>query len=81
MLATLLLAKSKWQKSFPGGSVVKNMPVDAGAAGSIPGLGRAPREGSGTPVQYSCLGNPTDRETWKATKATVHGVPEELDTT
>ena len=65
-------------KGLPGGSVVKNIPVNAGAAGSIPGLGRAPREGNGTPVQYSCLGDPTDREAWKAT---VHGVPKELDTT
>ena len=29
---------------------------------SIPGSGRSPGEGHGNPVQYSCLGNPTDRE-------------------
>ena len=46
---------------FPGGSVVKNMPVKAGDAGSIPGSGRYPGEGNGNPLQYSCLGNPTDR--------------------
>ena len=31
------------------------------------------REGSGTPLQYSCLENPTDRGAWKAA---VHGVAE-----
>ena len=46
---------------FPGGSVVKNLPVSAGDAGLIPGLGRAPGEGNGNPLQYSCLENSTDR--------------------
>ena len=35
--------------------------------GSIPGLGRSPGEGSGNPLQYSCLGNPMDRGAWRAT--------------
>ena len=39
---------------FPGGSVVKNLPVSAGDLGSIPGSGRSPREGNGNPLQYSC---------------------------
>ena len=30
-------------------------------AGSVPGLGRSPRGGDGNPLQYPCLGNPTDR--------------------
>ena len=30
--------------------------------GLIPGLGRSPGEGHGNPLQYSCLGNPMDRE-------------------
>ena len=55
---------------FPGASVVKNPPDNAGEAGSIPGLGRFPGEGNGSPLQYSCLGNPMDREAWWAT---VHG--------
>ena len=46
---------------FPGGSVVKNMPVNAGDMVLIPGLGRSPREGNGNPLQYSHLGNPRDR--------------------
>ena len=33
---------------FPGGSVVKNLPANAGDAGSIPGSGRSPGEGNGT---------------------------------
>ena len=39
--------------------------------GSIPGLGRSPREGNGYPLQYSCLENPMDRGAWQAT---AHGV-------
>ena len=41
---------------FPGGSVVKNMPADAGDEDSIPGSGRSPEGGNGNPLQYSCLG-------------------------
>ena len=37
---------------------------NAGDLGSIPGSGRSPREGNGNPLQYSCLENPTDGETW-----------------
>ena len=33
--------------SFPGGEVVKNLPADAGDAGSIPGWGRSPGGGHG----------------------------------
>ena len=46
---------------FPGGSVVKNPPANAGYAGSIPGSGRLPGEGIGNPLQYYSLGNPMDR--------------------
>ena len=41
---------------FPGGAVVKNPPANAGDArvtGSIPGSGRSPGGGNGTPLQYS----------------------------
>ena len=44
-----------------GGSVVKNLPSSVGDAGLIPGSGSSPGEGNGSPVQYSCLGNPMDR--------------------
>ena len=55
----------------PGGSDDKASAYNAGDPGLIPGLGRSPGEGSGTPLQYSCLENPTDRGTWWAA---VHGV-------
>ena len=55
----------------PGGSVVKNLPANAGNAGLTPGSGRSPGEVNGNPLQYFCLGNPMDREAWRAT---VHGV-------
>ena len=54
--------------------VVKNLPANAGDirdAGSIPGSGRSPGEGNDSPLQYSCLENPTDRGAWRAT---VHSV-------
>ena len=55
---------------FPGGSVVKNLPVDAGDsgdAGSIPGLGRSSGGVNGNPAQYSCLENSMDRGAWRVT--------------
>ena len=61
-------------RGFPNGSVVKNPPANIGDTDSMPGLGRSPGEGNGHPFQYSCLGNPMDREAWWAT---VHGFTEE----
>ena len=58
------MLKLEKTSSFPGGSVVKNLPPkggDAGGVGSIPGLGRSPGGGHGNPLQYSCLENPLDR--------------------
>ena len=49
---------------FPGGSVVKNPPANAGDIGdvsSIPGLGRSPGGRNGNLLQYSCWENPMDR--------------------
>ena len=60
-------------RGFPGGSVVKNLPENAGDMGLIPELGRFPGEGKGYPLQYSCLENPMDRG-WQVT---VHGVAKE----
>ena len=37
--------------------MVKNMPVNVGDTGSVPGLGRSPGEGNGNSLQYSCLEN------------------------
>ena len=56
---------------FPGGSEVKASASNAGDLGSIPGSGRSPGEGNGSPLQDSCLENPMDRGAWWAT---VHGV-------
>ena len=52
---------------FPGGSMVKNPPANAGDMGSIPGSGISPGGGNGNPLQYSCLGNSMDRGAWRAT--------------
>ena len=52
---------------FLGGSVVKNLPANAGDAGLIPVSERSSGEGNGNLLQYSCLGNPRDRGAWRAT--------------
>ena len=46
------------KQGFPGGSVVKYLPTNAGGVGSILDLRRSPGEGNGNPLQYSCLKNP-----------------------
>ena len=64
-----------------GGSVVKNLAANAGDKGnlgSIPGLGRSPGGGNGTPLQYSCLKNLMDRGAWWTT---VQGVTQESGAT
>ena len=48
---------------FPGGSDSKESACSARDMGSIPGLGRAPGEGNGYPLQYSSLENPVDQST------------------
>ena len=56
----------------------KNLPANAGDASLIPGSGRTTGGGNGNPLQYSCLGNPTERAAWRVT---VHGVAKESDMT
>ena len=56
---------------FPGGSGVKNPPVNSGDMGLIPGSRRSPEEGNGNPLEHSCLENPMDRGAWQAI---VYGV-------
>ena len=56
---------------FPGGSDSKASVYNVGDWGLIPGSGRSPGEGNGSPLQYSCLENPMDGG---ARWATVHGV-------
>ena len=50
---------------FPGGSVVKNPPANAGDSDLIPGSERSPGGGNGNPLQYSCLKNAMDRGAWR----------------
>ena len=56
----------------------KEPPANAGDVGSTPGLGKSTGEGTGHPLQYSCLPNPMDRGAWWAT---VHGITKESDRT
>ena len=72
------MVNSAYYKGFPEGSAVKNLSVNAGAEGSIPESGRAPGEGNGNPLQYSCLENPMDGGAWCTA---VHGGREEPDRT
>ena len=46
--------------------MVENPPVKEGDAPLIPGSGRAPGEGNGSPLQYSCLEDLMDRGAWWA---------------
>ena len=57
----------------PGGSEGEESACNVGHLGFIPGSGRSPGEGTGYPLQYSCLENPMDRGTGRAT---VYGVAE-----
>ena len=58
-------------RGFLGGSVVKNLPADAGNTGLTPGLGKSPEVENGNLLQYPCPGNPMDRRPWWAR---VYGV-------
>ena len=61
--------------------MVKNLAANAGDirdSVSIPGLGRSLGGGNGNQLQYSYLGNPTERESWWAI---VQGVTKESDMT
>ena len=56
-----------FKKGFPGGSLVKNLPANAGDArdkSSIPGSRRSPGIGNGNPLRYSCLENSMGRGAW-----------------
>ena len=64
---------------LPGGLDGKESACHAGDSCWILGSGRSPGEGTGYPLQYSCLENSMDRGTWQAV---VHGVKKkEWDTT
>ena len=58
---------TSWATALQVALVVKSPPASAGDirdTGSIPGLGRSPGGGNSNLLQYSCLGNPIDREAW-----------------
>ena len=59
------------ESSFPGDSDGKESAYNSGDLGSIPGVGRSPGVGHGSPLQYSYLENSMDRGAYWAT---VHGV-------
>ena len=68
-------------RGFPGDSVIKNLPSNAGDAenmGLIPGSGKPPGGENGNSLQYSCLENPMDRGAWQTT---VLAVAKESDMT
>ena len=64
-------AKNNANGGFPGGPVVQNLCSNAGDMDLITVLGISPGEGNGSPLQCSCLENPIDRGSWRAT---FHGV-------
>ena len=93
-LSTVILITMKWylivifififlRSGFPGGSVVKNPPAnagDAGVMGLIPGSGRCPGVGNSNLLQYSCLENSLDRGVWWATQSMESYTTEQLST-
>ena len=66
------LAQFLLNLGFPGGSDGKETACNAGDDGSIPGLGRTPREGNGYLLQHSCMENSTMYD--KHAKNTLPGV-------
>ena len=73
---TLILLPFLWASLEA--QTVENWPAIQEPPVSNPRSGRAPGEGNGKPLQYSCLENPMDRGIWWAT---VHGAAKESDTT
>ena len=77
MCAPIASCASLWY--FSSGSLVKNLPANAGDEGSIPGSGGISLgEGNNNILQYSCLENLMDGGAWWVA---VHGVAEESDMT
>ena len=72
-----LTSVSSNDRASPGARRLKNPPANEGDVDLIPGLGRNPGGGNGTPLQYSRLEDPMDGGVWRAT---VHEMTA-LDTT
>ena len=71
MIAASVIDTHIFYKGFPCSSAGKESACSTGDPGSIPGLGRSPREGNDNPLQYTCLENLMDTGAWWAA---VHGV-------
>ena len=65
---------------FLDGSVGKESACNVTDMGSIPESGRYPGEANSNPLQYSYMGNPMDRETWRATVHVVTRIRQDLAT-
>ena len=57
---------------FSGGSVVKNLPANAGNTSSIARSGGSSGEGNGNPLQNFALENPMDKGVWQANSPSGH---------
>ena len=72
LLLYLICNSPLYLLGFPGGSVGKESACNAGDPGSVPGSGRSPGVGNGTPLQYRCLENSMGREAWQARVHWLH---------
>ena len=73
MIVLLFNMLSRFVTASLVAQMVKASARNAGDLGSIPGMGRSPREGNGNPLQYSSLENIMDRGAWRSI---VHGIAE-----
>ena len=64
-----LIGDFSFPLGFPGGLDGKACVCNTGDLDLIPGLGRSPGEGNGSPLQYPCLENPMDRRAWRAVQS------------
>ena len=66
---SILEIRSHVNTWFPGGTVVKYPPANAGDrdAGLVPQSGKSLGVGNDNSLQYSCLENPMERGAWRAT--------------
>ena len=64
--AWIFFGQSNTILGFPGQEPACQCRLDVTHAGSIPGSGRSPRAGHGSPPWYSCLENLMDRAGWRA---------------
>ena len=72
------LTELNFNRGFPGGSVVKNPPANAGDTDLNPGLGQSPGEGNDNLSSILAWKNPMDRGAWQDI---FHGVTKECDMT